>query len=360
MTFLINRRRLMLATSSAAAVGAFGVSPSRAATNELRVIVGGGDFGKAFVEAYVKPFEAETGVKVTPITQNIDPAQIPMMVTTKSVTVDVVIMGLPEQFAREGYLEKIDYSIYKKEELDGIIERCKHPYGVGPYVVSLNQVYNTKSFPADKPRPNTWSDFWDVEKFPGNRSLPSVNWAPWEEALLADGVPVDKLYPIDVERAVASLNKIKPHVRKWWMNGSEILQIMRDGVADLADCYDGRAVFLMDHGSPIEIVRNQAKLYADYLAIPKGSPNAENAQKFIALALRSDRQAAFAKLYPQAPTNRKAYEFLDDKIARKLCTYPEYLKQGYFQDLKWYAEVGPDGMTNRDRLNKRWNQWILE
>ncbi|MET4222576.1 putative spermidine/putrescine transport system substrate-binding protein [Bradyrhizobium sp. LB14.3] len=360
MSFLINRRRLMLATSSAVAAGALSSAAGRAATNELRVVVGGGDFGKAFIEAYVKPFEAETGVKVIRITQNITDAQVAMMVTSNSVSVDVGIIGDVDSLASKGCLERIDYSIYKKEDLEGIIDGCKHPFGVGPYLVSLNMVYNTSKFPAGGQRPVTWADFWDVKKFPGARSLPTVTWGCWEEALLADGVPVDKLYPIDADRAFASLDKIKPHIRKWWGNGSEILQIMRDGVADLAECFDGRAVFLIDQGAPIEINRNEAKLYWDYLVIPKGSPNAENAQKFIEFTLRSDRQAAFAQLYPQAPSNRNAYKHLPETVGRKLCTYPEYMATSYFQNIKWYRETGSDGLTNGQRLLQRWNQWILK
>lgn len=360
MTFLINRRRLMLATSSAAAVGAFGVSPSRAATRELRVIVGGGDFGKAFIEAYVKPFEAETGVKVTPITQNISETQIAMMVTTNSVSVDVGIVGDVDNLAGKGYIEKIDYSIYNKDDLQGLIEGCKHPFAVAPYLVSLNMVYNTTKFPAGAPRPTNWAEFWDVKRFPGSRSLVSIPWGCWEEALLADGVPVDKLYPIDIDRVFASLDKIKPYVRKWWGNGSEILQIMRDGVADVAQCFDGRALFLIDQGAPIEINRSQAKMYWDSLVIPKGSPNAENAQKFIELTSRSDRQAAFAQIYPQAPSNRNAYRHLPENVGRKLCTYPENQNAGYFRNMKWLAETGSDGLTNQQRLVQRWNQWILK
>lgn len=360
MSFLINRRRLMLATSSAVAAGALSSLAARAATRDLRVIVGGGDFGKAFIEAYVKPFEAETGVKVTPITQNITEAQVAMMVTTKSVSVDVGIIGDVDTLASKGYLEKIDYSIYKKEDLEGIIDGCKHPFGIGPYLVSLNMVYNTSKFPAGAPRPVTWADFWDIKKFPGARSLPTVPWGCWEEALLADGVPVDQLYPIDIERVFASLDKIKPHIRKWWGNGSEILQIMRDGVADIAQCFDGRAVFLMDQGAPVDINRNQAKLYWDYLAIPKGSPNVENAQRFLELASRADRQAAFAQVYPQAPSNRNAFKHLPAEIGRKLCTYPEYLPNSYFRNMKWFSETGSDGLTNQQRLVQRWNQWILK
>ncbi|TGV78311.1 extracellular solute-binding protein, partial [Mesorhizobium sp. M2D.F.Ca.ET.145.01.1.1] len=103
---------------------------------------------------------------------------------------------------------------------------------------------------------------------------------PWEEALLADGVSPDKLYPMDIDRVFASLDKIKPHIRKWWSSGSEIQQMLHDKVVDIAQSYDGRALLLIDQGAATEINRNQAKLQWDYWVIPKGSPNAKAAQKF--------------------------------------------------------------------------------
>ncbi|ODV43375.1 hypothetical protein AWV79_17990 [Cupriavidus sp. UYMMa02A] len=44
--------------------------------------------------------------------------------------------------------------------------------------------------------------------------------AELEFALLADGVPKDKLYPIDVQRALKSLDRIKKNVVKWWDTGA--------------------------------------------------------------------------------------------------------------------------------------------
>src|SRR5213594_3370860 len=37
-----------------------------------------------------------------------------------------------------------------------------------------------------------------------------------EFALLADGVPRDKIYPINVDRAFKSLDRVRPGIRKFW------------------------------------------------------------------------------------------------------------------------------------------------
>ncbi|MCK1348490.1 MULTISPECIES: ABC transporter substrate-binding protein [unclassified Bradyrhizobium] len=367
MAPLVNRRRLMQASSSALALGALNSSLGRAfarPTDELRVAVGGGDWGKANIEAYVKPFQAETGIKVTSITDDSTLAQVELMVTTKNVTVDV--MDLSANSTRvasgKGYLEEIDYSIYKNEELEGIVDFAKDPFGVGALIYANVMVYNTQKFPADRPRPASWAEFWDVKAFPGVRVLQSGqrgSEGPWEEALLADGVPADALYPMDIDRVFASLDKIKPHVRKWWTVGSEIQQIMHDKTADLVNAFDGRVTLLMDQGAPLEINRKNSKLIWDYWTIPKGSPNAANAQKFIEFATRADRQAAFAQRMFYGPTNRNAFKTIPENVARKLSSYPEYLATSVPLKTSWYSEIGAGGLSNAERLRQRWNEWVL-
>ncbi|WP_353039750.1 ABC transporter substrate-binding protein [Mesorhizobium sp. M1300] len=310
MSFCINRRRFMQATSSAMAVGTLSSVVRRASaqsSGELRVTVGGGDVGKATIEAFVKPFEAETGIKVTPITDDANMGQIELMVKSSNVTLDVgyVGQGSALTLAGKGLLEKIDYSIYKKEDLDGMYGFAKQPSGIAWPVYSYNMVYNTESFPASKPRPMTWADFWDVEKFPGIRTLVSGQYGsegPWEEALLADGVPADQLYPMDIDRIFASLDKIKPHIRKWWGTGSEIQQMLHDKAVEIAQSYDGRALLLIDQGAPAEINRNQAKLQWDYWVIPKGGPmcrtRRSSSNLLLALTARRHSRSCSPKVQP--------------------------------------------------------------
>ncbi|QOZ11819.1 ABC transporter substrate-binding protein [Bradyrhizobium sp. CCBAU 51765] len=367
MTIRLNRRAFMAATSSAVVAPTLISCAGRAyaqRAGELRIVSLGGGFGKAVTEAYLKPFQAETGIKVVPITQDLDVAQVGLMVQSKNVLVDV---GLSNQasaltLAASGHLEEVDYSIYSKDELSAVESYSKHKNAFSSYIYSTNMVYNTKKYPTGKPRPTTWAEYWDVAKFPGSRALHTGEFGsegPWEEALLANGVSKDALYPIDIDRAFASLDRIKPHVRKWWTNGSEVLQIMRDNVADIVQSYDGRALSLVDAGEPLEINRNQAKLTWDYWYILKGSPNAGNAQKFIEFTSRPGPQAEFARLYAQAPSNRNAYKLLTETVAKKLATYPDYLAGSFPLNVSWYNEVGKDGLSNRQRLAQRWNEWIL-
>lgn len=178
MSFWLNRRRFMQTTTSVFAVGALSSVASRASaqsSGELTVVVGGGAWAKANMEAYVEPFQAETGIKVNTITDELTSPQLELMVTNNNVTIDVADLGPGTAIPafEKGLLEKIDYSIYKKEELDAIVDFGKQQFGVASLFYSLNMVYNSETYPAGKPRPATWAELWDVNKFPGVRILAS-------------------------------------------------------------------------------------------------------------------------------------------------------------------------------------------
>jgi putative spermidine/putrescine transport system substrate-binding protein len=367
MNHSINRRRLVQAGSSAAVIGALGSMTTRALaqdTGELRVLVGGGDYGKAHIEASIKPFMAATGIKVNAVTDDFGLAKLELMASTKSITADVGLLNQGSAIVAngKGLLEQLDYSIYKKEELDAVYDFCKKPYGIAHLIYAFYMVYNTEKYPPGKPRPTNWAEFWDVKRFPGVRSMPAGNKGtegPFEEALIADGVPIDKVYPMDIDRVFKSLDKIKPNVRKWWTVGSEIQQIMTDKAADLMDAFSGRSSLVISRGVPMEQNRNQAKLQWDYWVIPKGSPNAKNAQKFIEFATRADRQAAFFQAFPEGPTNRNAFKLLPDELGRKLPSHPDNVAKALPINAQWYNERGADGKSNAERMRERWNEWIL-
>lgn len=367
MSILINRRRIMQASFAltVATLMTPVVSASAQTAGEVRVLTYGGQLGKYVIEAYAKPFEAETGIKVIPVTQDFEFAQLELMQKTNSVTIDVGPMsqGAALQAAEKGYLEKIDYSKFRKEDLEGLVPNVKQDFGVGFFFYTYNLVYNTKKYPADKARPTNWAEFWDTEKFPGVRYLVSGQYGsegPWEEALLADGVAPDKIYPMDIDRIFASLDKIKPHVRKWWTAGSEIQQLMLSGAGDVMMSYDGRAASAIAQGAALELNRNQAKMTWDYWVIPKNSPNAENAQKFVEFVSRAENQAAFAKLYPEGPTNRNAFKLISEELGLTLPSHPKYLEKAILLNGAWYSEVGPDGLSNIQRLVQRWSDWVIQ
>lgn len=77
--------------------------------------------------------------------------------------------------------------------------------------------FNTTDYPVGK-EPKSWAEFWDIKALPGARTMADMaSGAPnLELALISDGVPMDKVYPIDIDRAFRSMSRIKPAVTKFW------------------------------------------------------------------------------------------------------------------------------------------------
>src|SRR2546425_4958036 len=152
------------------------------------VQIGGGDWADANFEAYVTPFEKETGIKVVAVRDWMSIAKLKLMVESKKVELDVADIPRLHYLSavKANYLEKIDYSIYNKTELSKIDDLSKQAYGVGAAYFSYVMAYDTEKFPAGK-RPTTWAEFWDAKKFPGARTLRAgvYGTGAYEEALPA-------------------------------------------------------------------------------------------------------------------------------------------------------------------------------
>src|SRR5439155_20711914 len=201
---MVRRREVLKAigaTTAAVALGPFvHARPARADKGELVVVTWGGSLVKAQRKAYFEGFEKETGIKIkddTPPT----PAKLKTMVESGNVTWDVIETDLAAilTMRNDNLLEPIDFAKLDKRALDSIYPATRLPDAVGSKIYSFNLVYNTKALPAGK-HPRTWADMWDGKKFAGGRSMNFGGGVTpqLEIALLADGVPKDKLYPVDV------------------------------------------------------------------------------------------------------------------------------------------------------------------
>ena len=105
------------------------------------------------------------------------------------------------------YLEK--HGLESDPVVATIPKQYMSPYGVGNNVYTTVLAYRTDAFKGRR-APASWADFWNVKDIPGRRGLRKHPFDTIEEALMADGVATDKVYPCDIDRALASLDKIKP------------------------------------------------------------------------------------------------------------------------------------------------------
>ena len=141
--------------------------------------------------------------------------------------------------------------------------------------------YNTDAFKG-RPAPQSWADFWNVEKFPGGRAVFDKPRYMLEFATLADGVPKDKLYPIDIDRAFRKLDELKPHITLFFRQFDQARQLLATGAVTMSVASPAVISEAKRQGAPVEMVWNQGVVAYDYLTIPKGTKNKSAAMKYIA------------------------------------------------------------------------------
>jgi putative spermidine/putrescine transport system substrate-binding protein len=222
-------------------------------------------------------------------------------------------------------------------------------------MASMGLAYRTDAFKGE--RPKSWADFWDVKKFPGPRALGAPiaagAYATMEVALLADGVPLDKIYPIDVDRAFRKLDQIKPHIVKWYTTAVQPQQLLVDKEAVMAAAFSARTFILKEKGAPVDFVWNQAMAFPMVLAIPKGARNRDNAHRLISFMLQAENQARYGNIYYYGVANKRAYEKIPPARGRMLTTFPENMPLQFVQDAEWWGQ-------HSAAVNERWNKWVLQ
>ena len=181
-------------------------------------------------------------------------AQIKSMVDTKNYTWDMAKISQPAiLLLTEGgkvYLEK--HGLENDPNVRTIPAQYMSPYGVGTNVYSTVLAYRTDAF-KNRKAPSSWADLWNVKDVPGRRSIRKHPFDTLEESLMAAGVPTSQLYPLNVDRAFANLDAIKPNVAVWWNSGAQATQLLTSGEVDMIATWVSRPQAAMMEGAPVAI-----------------------------------------------------------------------------------------------------------
>jgi len=353
---ITSRRRLLLgAGAGAVALAAPAVwSPSRAAGKRIVVRDDGGIYTKAYGAVFYRPFTEATGIEVVGVQANAEPvAQIKTMVDTKNYTWDMAKISWPAILllttGSKQYLEK--HGLESEPVIKSLPAEYASPYGVATNVYTTVLAYRTDAFKGRK-APQSWADFWNVTDFPGRRSVRKHPFDTIEEALMGAGAPTAQVYPCDLDKAFASLDKIKSSVAVWWTSGAQVEQMLTSGEIDLRPTWVSRAQSAQAAGAPVEIVWNQGVWGADNWSILAGTPNADACREFIKFASDPKRQAALVEFFPAGLTQPEAFNYVKPEVAKNCPTYPDNIKAGLKIDAKYWYD-------NQAAVIERFNSWIL-
>ena len=342
----------LLAVTGLVALAA-SVTAAAAADRAFTVATWGGAYTKNQRTAVVDPFSTASGTTVLDAPYTGGLGEVRTMSETGNPTWDVVQMGGPEAISGclEGLLEPLDAGrLENAKDLGAVgVTEC----GAGAIAWSMVIAYNTK-LTGDQPK--TWSDFWDVKKYPGKRGFRRGPQYALEAALIADGVAYDKIYdvlstPEGVDRAFKKLDKIKDHVQ-WWEKGAQPPELLANENLVMSTSYVGRILAAVKEGAPLAIGWDEAFFSVDYWVVVKDSPNIETAYNFLNFATKPKPQADFARLQAVAPVNMKSAVLLSADDLAKIPAGDNLNNQIPFSDAFWIDQL--------ESLTNRFNTWLAQ
>ena len=334
----VTRRQFNTALGLLGLGAAAGSSRDASAQAKELVFAAWGGTGNIAYGTYLgKPFEAANpGVKVIMEAGSPTPGKIRAMVESKKVTWDICDGSAfyAKSLGAAGMLEKIDYSIVNK---DLLIPGMAFEHGVGPYTFSNVLIYDASKFGADPPK--GWGDFFNFQKYPGKRMMRRDANVQLEALLLGDGVAIDKLYPLDIKRAIELLKKHRKELI-YWNSGAESEQLIRSGEAVMGNLWNSRAKVLFDEGKgKFNFIWNQAALQPGGLIIPKGNPAGVLSQRFIAHCISHEEGLlGLFGFFGLGPANKRAASRISPDLRRFSPSDPDNVKVQFVYNADWWFQ----------------------
>src|SRR5258708_5132838 len=281
---------------------------------------------------YATPFRSKVAIATTGPTAG----KVRAMVESGKVTWDVcdATAALSIELGRAGLLEEIDYAVVDKAKT---LSQFVYKWGVGSYLYSSVLIFDSGRLGGRAPK--GWADFWNLKDFPGRRLMRRDATAMLEPALLADGVPRDKLYPLDVKRAFDKIKQIKNDCL-FWKSAAEAVQLLRDGEVVMGNAWNTRAQALRrDTNGRVNWTWDEGILQAAVWAVPKGNPAGKPAvMQFIASMQDPAGEVELLRTLTSGPANPAAAAMVPAELQRDNPTSPENIAKQIAVNAEWYAD----------------------
>ncbi len=342
---ILKRKYFKGLTGMAGAIALVVFALGTAHADPITVVSWGGSYGKAQDAALFTDASKNSGIKINR-ESGASMSKVMLQVESGAVTWDLVVSGSGgcAAAAAKGALEKIDFSIV---DVSNFLPNTYTDYCIGSDVFATVFAWNTDKYgaPGTAGAPNSWADFWDVKKFPGTRAIRLNNVdGVLEPAVMAMGVPPEKVYEFlssdgGIEKAIAKIRELKPHISVYWKSGAMQAQLMKDQEVDMITGWNGRFDNAKKDGAVVGYTFNQALRDYDGFGIPKGAPNKDVAMKFLGEVSKAKYQANLPFHITYGPTNKEAYKVTtaSKELLEALPSHPKNVSKMLAVDLKWYA-----------------------
>ena len=263
------------------------------------------------------------------------------------------------QLGIEGYLHELTPAIHNGY-MHGFPESSRTPWsGGGGIVWSTGLAYSLNAVDDlwQGQRLTSWVDFWDVDRFPGQRGMLSrlvaehlffAQFALDPEVLDSPGsrLAMAELTPEQVDESFSKLESIKPHIDTWMHSARDCPDMLLSGELTMCTTWK-RTVWNAQQRDDVESIHycyecghvNQTEAFA----IPKDAPNKTLAELFIAWTGYPQINVRMSNYIPYGPLNANALPLLQQTLSAEriaaLPTSPEALKRAVLIDEGWLASV---------------------
>jgi len=350
------------------------VCASAAQAEDMTIVSWGGAYSHSQLKAYHEPY-----MKLHPDIHIINDessaeavAKLRAMNEANNVTWDVVDVTAASaiRLCDEGLAMEIDFDKQLAPAPDGtpasedfgdlLVSDCFIPQ----IVYSTTFGYRTDVAEWGGREPDNICDVFDLENFPGKRSLEKrpINNVEW--ALLCDGVAPEDVYDLlgteaGVDRALAKLGTIKDQV-VWWAAGAETPQRLADGEVVLGSTYNGRLFSVIEEQhQPVKMLWDWQVFDLDGWIIPTGmsEERTKRALDYVYFATDTQRLADQAKYISYGPARKSSaplvgkHAELGIDMAPHMPTDPKNAKHTLLYNYDFWAD-------HRDDIDAKFQAWL--
>ena len=370
----MKRTKTLLATSALTVAAAGAYAAGHGMADSMTLVSWGGAYQASQQNAYVAPYlEMNPGVTASWDESSAEAvAKLRAMNEAGNITWDVVDVVASDamRLCDEGLAMEIDHDEMLEAAPDGtpasedfgdlIVSDCFVPQ----IVYSTTFGYRT-DLVGDTP-PTSVCDVFDLEAYPGKRSLQRRPIDNMEWALYCDGVAKEDIYDVlstdeGVDCALAKLDTIKSEV-VWWSAGAETPQLLADGEVVMGSTFNGRLFSaIAEQNQPIGMLWDMQSFDLDGWIIPAGLPEDRLARAldFLRFATDTQRLADQAKFISYGPARASSaplvgkHAELGIDMAPHMPTDPANATNVHIYDYEWWAD-------NRDDIDAKFQAWLAQ
>ncbi len=344
--------------------------------NEMTLVSWGGAYQTSQVRAYAEPYmEMHPEVSIVWDESSAEAvARLRAMNEAGNITWDLVDVVASDaiRLCDEGLAMEIDADEVLAPAPDGtpasedfgnlLVSDCFIPQ----IVYSTTFGYRTDVAEWDGRTPDNICDVFDLENFPGQRSLERRPINNMEWALLCSGVAMEDIYDVleteeGIQQAFDMLDTIKDET-VWWTAGADTPQLLADGEVVIGSTYNGRLFSVIEEqNQPVAMLWDAQVFDLDGWIIPEGLPEDHLARvlDFVRFATDTQRLADQSQYISYGPARASSaplvgqHADLGIDMAPHMPTDPANAQRTILYNYEWWADY-------RDDLDARFQAWLAQ